>query len=550
MKKILLFITLILALAPGAMAQERGGKVGISNMDNETFLSFQKGLSYSNVNRFAWTNVMTKISQQKQFNVIWLADALGNGNPLLAVRVMYAISNRFPITGYLTGLFPFLWNSQSGGAIGISPQSGMTCSPGIELHGSSNGDTATADSIFPNGIVADRGWIHYLTSPGYGHFIVETQINGGAWTTLSGFASVNANAAFGATVIGFTNPAVQGAGPTKMRCRSLDVGTTVTNVILDFGLVDGTRSNGFNFGTWSGSGSVTWSNLLCTNVQVTAAQWQTYNPDLVLDEHITWDAEVDGTKPSYPFFIGMLDFIRTNCPNADHVFTSIYPAGIDGSAGQIVVRTANDEVRTNCIARHLGYYDLWNVCRNSNEMVRRGFLQTDMTHPTDAMMNAWAELFVYWLGLTEVAQVPLPVTGITNFNSYSAGTAYTMTAADAQVAFGTTSPVLTITNGGTYMIYGGANLKYNGATFAANQTATIHLRKTSGTPANLASATRTVTLRVVTTTTDDATCVNLPPVLYVAQPGDVIQVYGSVSATPSAGSFQVDSAELVAIRLL
>ncbi len=138
---------------------------------------------------------------------------------------------------------------------------------------------------------------------------------------------------------------------------------------------------------------------------------------------------------------------------------------------------------------------------------------------------------------------------MTNYSSYGSGTAYTMTASAAQTVFGTTSPQVTLSAAGTYLITGGGNVKYSGATYAGSQTATVKFRRTNNTASDLSNGTRTIQLRVVTTITDDAGYVTVPAVVYTATAGDIIQLWGSVSATPSAGSVVVDSGEIIAVRI-
>lgn len=148
-------------------------------------------------------------------------------------------------------------------------------------------------------------------------------------------------------------------------------------------------------------------------------------------------------------------------------------------------------------------------------------------------------------GSTALAAVANP----TNYSAYASGTVYTMTATPALVDFGTADPSITISTAGTYLIFSGGNLKYNGATYVGTQTATLKLRRTNNTAADLSNGTRTLTLRIITTITDDAGFLSNPPVIYTASAGDIIQLWGSVSATPSAGSVQVDSAEIVAVKI-
>lgn len=133
---------------------------------------------------------------------------------------------------------------------------------------------------------------------------------------------------------------------------------------------------------------------------------------------------------------------------------------------------------------------------------------------------------------------------------YAAGTAYSLTSSAAALDFGTTDPALTIDKPGTYLIFGRASLKYNAATFAANQSATIKLRRTNNTAADLTNGSTTATLRVITTITDSVGVLSLAPVIYsTTNSDDAIALYGSLSATPSAGSVDATEASIVVIKL-
>lgn len=133
---------------------------------------------------------------------------------------------------------------------------------------------------------------------------------------------------------------------------------------------------------------------------------------------------------------------------------------------------------------------------------------------------------------------------------YAAGTAYSLTASAAALDFGTTDPSVTLTKPGTWLLLGRAYLKYNAATYAGTQTATIKLRRTNNTAADVTGATTTATMRVITTITDSVGIMELPPVLYTTtRTDDAIAVFGVVSATPSVGSVDCTEASIVAIRV-
>lgn len=132
---------------------------------------------------------------------------------------------------------------------------------------------------------------------------------------------------------------------------------------------------------------------------------------------------------------------------------------------------------------------------------------------------------------------------------YAAGTAYALTATPALLDFGTTDPTITLAQTGTYLLMAAAGLKLSAATFVAVQTVTLKLRRTNNTAADLTNGSRAVALSIVTTITAGVDTCKLPPVLYDATAGDVIQIFGSISVVPSVGTVDVVSAEIVALRV-
>jgi hypothetical protein len=137
----------------------------------------------------------------------------------------------------------------------------------------------------------------------------------------------------------------------------------------------------------------------------------------------------------------------------------------------------------------------------------------------------------------------------TNFLSSSVGTVYTMTASYALMTFGTTSPSVTINNAGTYLVYGRANLTSRGATYAATNTYSVKIRRTNNGAADLAGSEAVQTIPIITTTTEDLGVIDSRPVTYTASATDILQLWGTLSATPSAGNVICDRADIIAIRL-
>lgn len=132
---------------------------------------------------------------------------------------------------------------------------------------------------------------------------------------------------------------------------------------------------------------------------------------------------------------------------------------------------------------------------------------------------------------------------------YATGTVYTITATSAGVDFGTTDPILTVNAAGTYLLRARVKVALNGATFSANRTLTVKLRRTNNTAADVADSTTTWIVPIVTTITDTLAVIELPEVIYTTtNANDTIQIFADISTLPSAGTISIDEASIVAIR--
>lgn len=129
---------------------------------------------------------------------------------------------------------------------------------------------------------------------------------------------------------------------------------------------------------------------------------------------------------------------------------------------------------------------------------------------------------------------------------YAAGTAHTLTNTAALVDFGTTDPSLTLGQTMPYKLRASVKIDYVGATFAANQIITLKLRKTSGTPADIANSTTTLTTEIITTITKTMGIFQLPEITFSATAADVVQLWASIDTVPAAGSIQITAASIIA----
>lgn len=176
---------------------------------------------------------------------------------------------------------------------------------------------------------------------------------------------------------------------------------------------------------------------------------------------------------------------------------------------------------------------------------------------TNTSSNAASLLCNYIVGASSVFAVrvdgQIQKNGVELMNPlsvYAAGTVYTLTTTNAKVDFGTTDPVLTLNAAGTYRLSGSVKIQLNAATFAANQTVTVLLRRTNNTAANITNSGSTFTVPIVTTQTQTLAIIRMNDIHYTtANADDVIEIWADVSVLPSAGTISIDAASLTAIRI-
>lgn len=129
------------------------------------------------------------------------------------------------------------------------------------------------------------------------------------------------------------------------------------------------------------------------------------------------------------------------------------------------------------------------------------------------------------------------------------GTVYSLTATPAAVDFGTTDPVITVSAAGTYLIVADCVLRLNGATFAADRTVTMKLRRTNNTAADLTGATRAYDTGAVSGLTATLAHFNVSAIYTTANVNDSVTIFGDVSVVATVGSLDVNSCSIRAIRL-
>jgi hypothetical protein len=176
---------------------------------------------------------------------------------------------------------------------------------------------------------------------------------------------------------------------------------------------------------------------------------------------------------------------------------------------------------------------------------------------TNTSSNAASLLCDYIVGASSVFAVrvdgQIQKNGVELMNPlavYAAGTVYTLTTTNAKITFGTTSPSLTITAPGTYALHGFVKVNVTGATFAANQTVTVLIRRINNTAANVTNSGTTYFLPIMTTQTQTIALIQMKEIFYAtANSDDTLELWADVSALPSAGTVTVEAASLTVLRV-
>ena len=131
-----------------------------------------------------------------------------------------------------------------------------------------------------------------------------------------------------------------------------------------------------------------------------------------------------------------------------------------------------------------------------------------------------------------------------------AGTAYTVTATAAAIALGTTSPVLPALAAGTWLITGSVVINCVGATFAADRTITVKLRRTNNTAADLSNGSVVFGSGIKTVETSSEVIPIQPTIYTTTRADDLVTLFADVSVLPTAGSLTISKANLTAVRIL
>lgn len=206
-------------------------------------------------------------------------------------------------------------------------------------------------------------------------------------------------------------------------------------------------------------------------------------------------------------------------------------------SGNVAVSVANNSwmaVGQNIFVQGAGYFSVASL--SGTTTVTLTYLNYNGNTAAGNTITAGAQVSP---GGTQPADTLLPA-----LSFYGVGGSQVVTATPSQAL----SSTVTLADG-TYLLMATARYDYVGATFAANQTVNTKLRRTNNTAADIPDAVAEFETSVITTQSNTAMIVTLPPVTYAATAGDIIDVFSSIDVVPSVGDLKLIEVSLVAIKL-
>lgn len=135
------------------------------------------------------------------------------------------------------------------------------------------------------------------------------------------------------------------------------------------------------------------------------------------------------------------------------------------------------------------------------------------------------------------------------FKGDSSGTAFTIPASQADVVFGTSSPTVTITSPGTYLISGGINFGPSGATTSTVTAVYLGVKRTNNSAAVLVNRAIGGFELMTAITGIMQTGMVLPLIYTTTNSNDILTLVANYTGTITSGTFVSNDAVLLAVKI-
>jgi hypothetical protein len=289
-----------------------------------------------------------------------------------------------------------------------------------------------SNSVFPGYIAANVLEVDYLKgagASGYGTFKVQTNINNGTFTDVSGFTSVS-SVGSGVGIIRITNGSI-----ANFEIRVVDL--TGTNDMLAVGFWQ-LQTNGVAIGAIAKGGSSLTQLMAYTNILQPLLQ--SWNPTLIgqwwYDDPWGFQTNLDRWN----------NFCTSYIASADNLMLGVYPinnnvGGTVASNNAVFALGQNQVMRSNAVNFGWSYYDTYwpaaglDGVNGVTNAINRGLVHPSNVHPTLLASKFLANGLWQWMGLDSHGGLDWPLrqdwyAKKTNTSLYTLSVAPTLTAYD------------------------------------------------------------------------------------------------------------------------
>lgn len=244
--------------------------------------------------------------------------------------------------------------------------------------------------------------IYYLRQPGGGHFKIQTERNGGAWTDEVGYTDIDTDGVLGGVVITITKADTQRWSNYRVRCVGLGNGSGgAGNVtIIGAGLYHTRQSGAIYSWMYNGSTDVPNNNTVSAKSTPRAITDPIF-ADLGLNLVVL--SNYDGASSATNDLPVLLDNIKaglaTNGSNPLASFLIVGPpCGMD-SATDARTETQTNAMRALCRARGDAFFDNRNWALPVSAALANGIIPEGDIHYAALAVKQWVPLMFSELGL-------------------------------------------------------------------------------------------------------------------------------------------------------
>ena len=362
------------------------GVLDSTNLNNAAWLALQTSKQNQNLNfnRGRWKNTAAKIATGQMFTIE--LDGSGLVGIGLFDAVLTNLMTQFTFAGCrnTVGLYFYASTGGNGEVSVVGTDTNWYNAYWLM-------PTNTAYLTFQSGTAWNVFEVDFTAGPLGASFNIQTNLNGGAYVTVSSFTATNASL-LGKSYF-WTNANVQNLGIKLVQTSA------GTNIICAAGAWNNTLSNAFLIGKQSASSSGTFAEVqVATNVS--GPIYANWSPDIIL-----WESIESSRATNTASLQQWVSFYTNWCPNSDIILCGTYPIPplSTGNTGPDII-LQNAIIRTNAMmfadqGWSVAYFDGSTPFIDTNNAIARGYCPLNDVHYSPAGYAAYGYFLWSWMDL-------------------------------------------------------------------------------------------------------------------------------------------------------